>query len=201
MSEAIHLESPLVRFGPGARSGEAVPDAGVFATGRALLGHLNLRGDPRDARFAAGAHEALDVDLPLTPNTVSEAKGNVVYWLGPDEWLVVTPRECAAAVDAALRAALSGARFALTDVSGGQTVVVLRGNAVRDLLAKGCPLDLDPRIFRIGACAQSHLGKVPVLIRPLDPGPAFEIVVRRSFADHFRLWLEDAAVEYGFFAA
>jgi len=201
MSEVIRLESPLVRFGLGSGSAAAEPDAGVVATGRAFLGHFNLRGDPHDARFMVGSREALGAELPIAPNTAIEAQGNVVYWLGPNEWLVVTPHESAAVVEAALRTALTGMRFALTDVSGGQTVVILRGRAVRDVLAKGCPLDLDPRVFRVGACAQSHLDKVPILLRPLDPGHAFEIVVRRSFADYFWLWLEDAAAEYGFAAA
>jgi sarcosine oxidase, subunit gamma len=121
----------------------------------------------------------------------------VVCWLGPDEWLLVTPEGRCAAIEAALRTALVGVRSAVTDISGGQTVVALRGGAVRDLLAKGCPLDLHPRVFAAGQCAQSHLAKAPVLIRQLDGEPSFEIVVRRSYADYLWLWLEDAAAEYG----
>ena len=128
---------------------------------------------------------------------MAEAQGNTVYWLGPDEWLLVTGRERRAALEAELRGALAGVRSAITDVSGGQTVVVLRGGHVRELLAKGCPLDLHPRAFDVGQCAQSHLAKAPILIRQLDREPSFEIVVRRSFADYFWLWLEDAAAEYG----
>ena len=92
---------------------------------------------------------------------------------------------------------LSGLRVAITDVSGGQTAVVLRGGFVRELVAKGCPLDLHPRVFGIGQCAQSHLAKAPILIRQVDGQPSFEIIVRRSYADYFWLWLEDAAAEFG----
>jgi sarcosine oxidase subunit gamma len=199
MSEAIRRESPLVSFGLAERANRgAAAGAGVVASERALLGHFNLRGDPADPRFVAGVSEALGAALPVAANTVADGQGNVVYWLGPDEWLVVTAGDRAAAVGVALRTALSGVRSAVTEVSGGQTVVVLRGASVRDALAKGCPLDLDPRVFRVGACAQSHLAKAPILIRPLADGPAFEIVVRRSFADYFWTWLEDAAAEYGF---
>jgi sarcosine oxidase, subunit gamma len=193
------MESPLVRFGLAERAKQgAAEGAGVVASERALFGHFNVRGDPADSRFVAGVREALGIALPVLANTVAEGQGNVVYWLGPDEWLVVTPGDLAASVGVALRAALSGLRSAVTEVSGGQTVVVLRGASVRDVLAKGCPLDLDPRVFRVGACAQSHLAKAPILIRPLADGAAFEIVVRRSFADYFWLWLEDAAAENGF---
>ena len=193
------MESPLVRFGLAERARKgAAAGAGVVASERALLGHFNLRGHSADPRFAAGLREALGVALPVVANTVVEGQGNVVYWLGPDEWMVVTPGDLTASLGAALGTALSGVPSAVTEVNGGQTVVVLRGASVRDVLAKGCPLDLDPRVFRSGACAQSHLAKAPILIRTLADGAAFEIVVRRSFADYFWMWLEDAAAEYGF---
>jgi len=193
------MESPLVRFGVAGRAKKgAAAGAGVVASERALLGHFNLRGGSADPRFVAGVREALGVALPVVANTVVEGQGNVVYWLGPDEWLVVTAGGRAASVGVAMRTGLSRVRSAVTEVSGGQTVVVLRGASVRDVLAKGCPLDLDPRVFRSGACAQSHLAKAPILIRTLADGAAFEIVVRRSFADYFWMWLEDAAAEYGF---
>jgi sarcosine oxidase subunit gamma len=196
MSDATS-ESPLVRFGLAARAAMAPGQAGIVACERAFLGHLNLRGDPEDPRFAAAVREIVGVAPPAVPNTVSEAHGNTVYWLGPDEWLLVTPAGRRATIDGELRTALGGLRAAVTDLSGGQTVVVLRGGLVRELLAKGCPLDLHPRAFGIGQCAQSHLAKAPILIRQLDVQPSFEIIVRRSFADYFWLWLEDAASEYG----
>ena len=68
---------------------------------------------------------------------------------------------------------------------------------MRDLLAKGCPVDLHPSVFDVGQCAQSHLAKAPILLRQVDREPTFEIIVRRSFADYFWTWLEDAAAEYG----
>lgn len=197
MSEPMRSESPLVRFDLAARSKEARGDAGIRVRERALLGHLSLRGSAADPRFVAGVETAVGVAPPIAPNTVREAQRNAVYWLGPDEWLLVTAGERRSALERELRAALDGVPAAITDVSGGQTVVVIRGARARELLAKGCPLDLHPRAFDVGQCAQSHLAKAPVLIRLLDREPAFEIVVRRSFADYLWLWMEDAAGEYG----
>ncbi len=161
------------------------------------MSYLNLRGDPRDSRFVAAVSKVLGIAAPIVANTVGEAQGNTVYWLGPDEWLIVTASAREAAVESELRAALAGLHAAVTGVSGGQTAVLLRGRAIRDAIAKGCPLDLHPRAFGVGRCAQSHLAKAPILIRQVDYQPSFEIVVRRSFADYFWLWLEDAAAEYG----
>ena len=197
MSDPTADASPFARVDLAPTPADERGGAGVIVRGRALLGQLNLRGNAQDPGFAAAVRGAVGVDVPIAPNTVKEAPGNIVYWLGPDEWLVVTEGARTAVVERDLRAALAGLHFAVTDVSGGQAVVELRGRNVRDVLAKGCPLDLHPRVFGVGQCAQSHLAKGQILIRQLDREPAFEIIVRRSFADYLWLWLEDAAAEYG----
>ena len=102
MSEAMRRESPLARFGLAERAKKgAAAGAGVVASERALLGHFNLRGDSADPGFVEGVREALGVALPVAANTVAEEQGNVACWLGPDEWLVVTPGDRAAAGRAA----------------------------------------------------------------------------------------------------
>jgi len=135
--------------------------------------------------------------LPMVPNTLTDVNGITIYWLGPDEWLIVTPDDRRKSVEHRLRAALATLHFAVTDVSGGQTALHLHGRHVRDVLAKGCPIDFHPRVFGIGQCAQSHLGKAAVLIGQIEEQPYFELIVRRSFADYLWTWLESAAEEYG----
>jgi len=191
-------ESALERFNLEARATHHPGTAGVIARERPFLGHINLRGDAEDPRFVGAISNVLGVELPIEGNTVNDGLGNVVYWLGPNEWLIVTPVERETIIEEELRVALGGLHVAITDVSGGQTVVQLHGPHVRDVLAKGCPIDLHPRVFAIGQCAQSHLGKAPVLIGQLETQPYYEIIVRRSFADYLWVWLENAAAEYGF---
>jgi sarcosine oxidase subunit gamma len=197
--EAIRLESPLARW----RLEAAVPpplDApGIVAWERAFLGHLVIRGDGADGRFAAAVADVLGMALPAVPNTVAAGRQGVACWLGPDEWLLVTPGAREAAIATALREALRGVFASVVAVGSGQTAIVLRGAPVRDLLAKECPLDLHAPAFRLGACAQTRLGKIPLLLRPLE-GDAIEVIVRRSYAGYFWTWLVDAAAEYGFLA-
>ena len=76
---------------------------------------------------------------------------------------------------------LAAAPVAVVAVESGAKadVVVLRGGPVYDLLAKGCPLDLHPKVFDIGQWAQSHLAKGPVLLRlappPMPPNKSSKI--------------------------
>jgi sarcosine oxidase subunit gamma len=197
MSDAIRRESPLARFDLIARVRRAVVNAGVAIGERPLLGYINLRGVSADSRFVAAVRGIAGVAPPDTPNTVAGALGNVVYWLGPDEWMIVTTAGRQAEIERSLRAALRGLHSAVNDVSGGKTLIEISGAAARDVLAKGCPLDLHPRTFGIGQCAQSHLAKAWILLRIVNTTPAFEIVVGRSYADYVWLWLNDAAAEVG----
>ena len=162
-----------------------------------FLGHVNLRGDPGDGGFTSAAAGVLGFGLPTEPDTTGGKGGLLALWLGPDEWLVVTPPDAQTSLAQSLATALDGIHASVTDVTGGQTVITLSGPKARDVLAKGCPLDLHPSVFRPGDCAQTLLAKANVTIRCVDDAPSFELIVRRSFADYAALWLHDAALEYG----
>ena len=161
---------------------------GVTVTVRGDLGHINLRGRASDDGFVRSAGQALGQALPVEPNTISTGQHHVC-WLGPDEWLVVTPVAGAAELAARLQQALASMHAAVNDISGGQIALMLRGAKCRELLATGCTLDLHPREFKPGDCAQSGLARANILIVSLDDAPTFMIVVRRSFSDYLCRWL------------
>ena len=189
-------QSPLDRFF-GTVSAGVPADAAVVISERPFLGHLNLRGNPGDAGFKKAAADVLGLDLPMEPNTVGGEDEMLALWLGPDEWLVVTPADAQTSLLDSLETALQGVHAAVTDVTGGQTVTTLSGPSARDILAKGCPLDLHPSVFKPGQCAQTIVGKANVTIRCVDDSPSFELIIRRSFAEYMALWLYDSALEYG----
>jgi sarcosine oxidase subunit gamma len=152
---------------------------------------LDLRLLPEDAVARAAAEGVLDCALPEV-NRCSEGNGRTVLWLGPDAFLVVAAK----GDEARLAAALAPYRAAVTDVSDGRAALELAGPSVRDLLTKGCPLDLHPRVFRPGDCAQSHFGKARILLRQTDESPRYEIFVERSYVDYLWRFLIDGAREF-----
>ena len=196
-TDAAGRQSPLSRFFDTVSAGSPVEDAAVVISELPFLGHLNLRGDSVDTGFTNAAEAALGLVLPTEPNTVAVNGEMLALWLGPDEWLVVTPPSAQTRLSESLEAALDGKHAAVTDVTGGQTVITLSGPRARDVLAKGCPLDLHPAVFKPGHCAQTLVAKANVTIRCVDGSPAFELIVRRSFAEYMALWLHDAAQDYG----
>ncbi|MHA6765626.1 sarcosine oxidase subunit gamma [Streptacidiphilus sp. PAMC 29251] len=139
---------------------------------------------------------ALGTPLPTDPNTVAAAGELRVLWLGPEEWLVVGPDGSGPATAAMLRAALEDEPGSVVDVSANRTTLELSGPAAREVLAKGCALDLHPRVFTPGRCAQTLVSKVNVILHQTDLEPTYRLLVRGSFAQYLADWLLDATEEY-----
>jgi len=174
---------------------------GVRLGERQGLGKIDLRGDPQDRAFMTAVGRVLDLLLPSEPGTSASQERIAALWLGPDQWLLTGPASDLAPLLGPLREALADVHAAITEVTDGRVAFRLAGPSARDVLAKGCPLDLHPRAFPVGSCAQSLLAKAAVLIHLLDDdrerGPGFDVYVARSFAHYLWLWLEDAGREYG----
>jgi sarcosine oxidase subunit gamma len=161
-----------------------------------FLTQMNVRLDAKGP--AAGAVGlALDLALPLEPNTVVRAGESTALWLGPDEWLLVAPPGRERDLETRIRDAAGDEPVSVTDVSAQRTTLLVAGPRARDVLAHGCPLDLHPRAFGPGRCAQTTLGRTQVVLVARDePRAGFWVLVRSSFAGHLAQWLLDAATEY-----
>ena len=197
MSKAILQQSPLVECKRISTSNSAPADAGIVLGEQAFLGHINLRGDAKDPAFLSAVSGTLTCDLPLKPNTVTTSDNLSAFWLGPNEWLLLTPPAQEDQIIDELRPALANVFAAVTDISSGQSVLTLSGPCSRDVLAKACTLDLHPQVFQQGQCAQTLVAKTDALLWPQNETD-INLIVRRSFADYLWAWLIDAAYEYGF---
>jgi sarcosine oxidase subunit gamma len=156
-----------------------------------FLGQLSLRLDPQGPAAAAVAG-VLGRALPQ-PSRATRV-GNVrALWLGPDEWLVLTPPGAATALATDLHAALAEARGAVVDVSAQRTTLALSGPRAADVLAKGCSLDLDAGVRPPGTCVTTLLAQTGVTL--VVDADGFLVLVRPSFADYLARWLLDASVE------
>lgn len=168
----------------------------VVMVERPHLGKITLRGDAGDKAFTESVAKAVGAAPPEAANTVATAGANEIHWLGPDEWLVVTPEGAQAAMEAALAEALAGQHVSIVDTTDNQTTIRIHGAHARDVLEKGCPLDLHQHSFGPGQCAQSVIAKADVLIHQRDDASTYDVFVRCSFARYLWDWLVDAAREF-----
>ena len=200
MTDSFAKQGGLAHLGLAASAQAERGSAGVVLGERSFPAIVNLRGDPGDKTFTSAVKKVLGSAPPSEPNRVAESADAALLWLAPDEWWAATSGSGAALAEE-LRDALGGLHCTVTDVSESRTCLRLAGPRARDLLAKGCSIDLHPRVFGPGQCAQTQLAKALVVIHQIgesaEDGPAFEIYVLRSFADYLWNWLADAAQEYG----
>jgi sarcosine oxidase, subunit gamma len=134
------------------------------------LTQIGLRAEPRGLPF----------DAP-EPNTATTWGDRDVLWLGPDEWLVVDGAETSSAIERELKVALAGRHRSVIDLGANRIVFDLTDGL--DLLSSGCGLDLDPRRWRPGMCAQTLFGGAQVILHQLDERTT-RVFVRPSFADY-----------------
>jgi len=163
---------------------EAVPGKGCLRLRSWLPEHI-----------AGTQHVTLaDEQLPAQVGDVLPGAGRVLC-VGPAHWLLVGPTQAVA--ELALRLAPQARQQGLALVDQSDTFITLRlsGSEVREVLAKGCGLDLHPGSFGPGRCTGTRFANIPALIDCLEES-LFELYVVRSYAHYVQSWLCDAALEF-----
>lgn len=191
----LFLTTVLASVGRRSRHGKSAGEAGVMLSERSGLSIAAIaarRG--KVPAVAEAVNSAYGVELPMTARRVAEGDLAIV-WAGPEKWLALAQGKGDLA--ASLAATLAG-MAAVSDQGDGRCVLAVSGPRARDVLAKGLPIDLHPRVFRPGDTALTRAAHIDLQIWQLDDVPAYEIAVLRSFGRSFWRWLAASAAEYGY---
>ena len=191
-------ESTYQSIGSTAPGHYGAAGSAVFLSEATIATAWNVQGDAASSPLRGEVQRIAGIALPDMANTASRSDRVVALWLGPQSWLLV-------AADAATlgdfnggREALIAAGGALFDVSASRIAYVIEGPRAVDVLAAGCPLDFDPRLFGAGQCRQSLYGRVPAMFYRQATTPACTVLVARSFARDTWHSLCTAAAPYGY---
>lgn len=185
--------SPLSPYGLAFAAAAEQSAGAIMLCERPFATQLTLRLTPGSPAAGAAAR-VLGGALPSVPNSTVCHGGRDVLWMGPDEWLIVG-RHDRESLRMALTAALSGEHAAVVDVSAQRTIIDVGGAAAREVLARGCALDLHPSSLHAGRCAQTMLARAQVILQPLTDPDGIRVLVRASFARYLAGWLLDACLE------
>lgn len=146
------------------------------------------------SRLASALLDEFGLTLADGPK-VSSSNDLAFVGIGPGTWLAVKPGGgWRFATDLAGRVA---GIAAVADQSSGYGVLRLEGPRVRDVLAKGVPIDLDPSVFRPGDAAVTLAGHVGIVLWQAGEEPGYDVAVFRSYAESFWAWLTASAAEFG----
>ncbi|MEO1747713.1 MAG: sarcosine oxidase subunit gamma [Pseudomonadota bacterium] len=167
-----------------ALSGKVFAGSGVAITLAPVAFRLNLRCGSKEQKPVG---TALGLELPKKPNHSAMVGSRFALWLGPDEWLVVDPKENPINALVEVDAIYSG-----VDISHRNTALLVSGPAAAELINSACPRDLSQDVFPVGHCARTVFGKVEIVLFHVREN-VYRVEVWRSFADYLFTHLETAA--------
>jgi len=179
------------RFGrPGGEPGIVIEER--VGLGLATVASRKGQAEPLKAAVAS----AYGIDLPGSSRV---ARGPAVSFVGygPGQWLAVSEKLANEGLARDLAQRLKGLA-SISDQSGGRTVLRVSGPHARDVLAKGLPIDLDPRAFPLGSAATSTISLMGVQLWQVDDTRSYDIAFFRSVSASFWRWLTASAAEYGY---
>ena len=188
----VERRSPLAHLT--AELAEAASSA-VVCREQPFLAQVDVRLGRDDAAAWAVA-QAIGVALPTAPGTLNRGPESSALWLAPDEWLVLGAPGTEDALTRRLADALGGGLGTVVDVSANRTTIEVAGPRAREVLEKGCSLDLHPRAFGAGRCAQTMLARAQVVLERGTEAPVYRLFVRSSFSSYLAAWLMDATMEF-----
>ena len=125
---------------------------------------------------------------------IAIARDTVVLCTRPERWLLLTTPAPPGAALSHWREPCAGCA-APVELSSAFTALYLAGPAAREVLARGCRLDLHPDAFRQGSVAATHMAQVPVTLAALPAG--WLLLTPSTTARHFREWLATTAGPFG----
>jgi heterotetrameric sarcosine oxidase gamma subunit len=167
---------------PGLRLGRCAADIVELAA---------LRGRVRELESLAGQRR---LPLPRLGCAVGSAD-QLTLCVRPARWLLLARCASPGVTASAWQAACAGFGTAV-DLSCGLTALHLAGPAAREVLVRGCRLDLDPRAFPVGTAAATVIAQVSAILASLSSG--LLLLTPSSTARHMGEWLTAAAQPFGF---
>jgi sarcosine oxidase subunit gamma len=175
--------------------------AGVEATGllhlTVLNGHRILKLKSWFREFADGTRRVILAGRELPVHVGETLVGSQrLLAIGPGEWLLIVPEMAYATFLEQIKNELDELGVVWVDLSDSLVRIELRGPAARDVLSKGCGLDMHPGQFPAGRCAATRCAGIPMIIEPVIDSGCFILTLARSYLRYAQSWLRDAAVEF-----
>jgi heterotetrameric sarcosine oxidase gamma subunit len=188
--------SPLTLAAKQGRFGADKGAPGVTLAVRHPLSTVLLMARKGKTR-ALGVAMKNEFGVALPGQGLSTANGSLaLHWCGAEQWYAVRDHGEEGAFYRDLTSKLSGLASCV-DQSHGRVTIRIAGRRAPDVLAKGTPIDLHPRVFGPGRAAVTQMAHVGVHLAQIDDD-TFDLSIFRGFAESFWEWLELMSEEFGY---
>ena len=157
---------------------------------------INLRGKKRE--FLTNVGKNLNMILPTEANTSTTSDKLTAIWLSPDEWMIISNELASkntniSELNEILFDSISKTNLgAVIDVTDQFVQLELQGENIYEIFSAGSPFNFNEFKEKKGSTAQTILNHIDVILHHKEENTV-SLFVRRSFAEHLFLWIEDCA--------
>jgi len=135
-----------------------------------------------------------NLKFPEAAMQVNSNKDTRILWSGPNNWLLVSTKKD---ILNSVQKICDDKNFAVTDLSHSRAIIELKGSNSKEVLKKGCPINLNE--FKVNNCANSIFHGITITIDMISNDPeTFRIFALRSFGESLYHSITDACLEDGF---
>ena len=130
-------------------------------------------------------------DEALTVNSNDDTR---ILWNGPKNWLLISTKKD---LIKDIKQSFKEEKFAVTDLSNSKAVIELQGKNLKEILKKGCPINVNE--MRKNNSFNSIFHNISITVDIIDDNPEkIRILTLRSFGESLHHSITDACLEYGF---
>ena len=135
-----------------------------------------------------------NLELPLDNPKVTANKETRILWSAPRTWLIISSKKN---IISNIKNKCDRENFAITDISHSRAAIQIKGFQTKDVLKKGCPINLNN--FEKNSCAGTVFHGISIVIDFVDNNPdTFNLLTLRSFGESFYHHITDATLEFGY---
>ncbi len=146
----------------------------------------------------SGKESALANKLKLgtTPGVATDSRTMTALPVSPGQWMVFSKKQDGAFVS--MLAKKSNGLGHVSEQSDSRICVRVSGPQARELMSRGCRLDLHKSKAGKGFCAQTPTAQVGVLLHQVDDAAVYDLYVYSGFARSFWHWITHTAEQFGY---
>ena len=135
-----------------------------------------------------------DLEFSKKNSTVATNQKTRILWSAPRTWLIISNKENIINI---IEKNCDPSNFATTDVSHSRAAIQIKGLNAREVLKKGCPININE--FKKNTCVGTIFNGITVLVDCVEDKPdTFNLFCLRSFGESFYHHITDSALEYGY---
>ena len=135
-----------------------------------------------------------DLELPIDNPKVTANKETRILWSAPRTWLIISSKKN---IISNIKDKCDHENFAVTDISHSRAVIQIKGLQAKEVLKKGCPININE--IQVNNCAGTVFNGITVVVDFVNNNPdTFNLLALRSFGETFYHHITDAALEFGY---